>query len=157
MRCRFLPAVLLLSATLTRAAPVYGDVEDKILHALFGASCALFASAIATPLLAADSDPEDNERDALLTAGIGLGAALAFGLLKEALDLAGYGDSDRKDLAAAGLGGLAASTAVLTLSLNFGVSPRAGALGGGYACFGVVLAVPVGQSLFRRLRGYAAP
>lgn len=150
---RLLLLTMLLLAALPRSAPIHAGSEDKILHALFGISCSLLASAVAAPLLAADSDPGDDARDALLTAGIGLGAGIASGLFKEALDLAGWGDPSWKDFAASALGALAASTGVLVLTLEFGDRPRATALGGGYACFGLVVAIPLGESLYRQRRG----
>jgi len=150
LRCARTAALLLL-VVLSRAVPAYGGAEDKVLHVLFGLSASLLASAVAAPLLATDQDPDDDVRDALLTAGVGLGAAVAAGLLKEALDLAGFGNPEWLDLAATAAGGLAASAAVFALSVWSGEPPRVGMVAGASACFGLVIAFPVGESLFSRL------
>lgn len=151
MPCPPRAAALLLLVVLSRPVTAYEGAEDKVLHVLFGLSTSLLASAVAAPLLAADQDPDDGVRDALLTAGVGLGAAVAAGLLKEALDLAGFGNPEWLDLAATVGGGLAASTAVFALSVWSGEPPRAGRVAGASACFGLVIAFPVGESLFSRL------
>lgn len=142
-------AVLLLLVVLARTVPAYGGAEDKVLHTLLGLSTSLFASAVAAPLLAADQDPDDGVRYALLTAGVGLGTAVAAGLLKEALDLAGFGNPEWLDLASTVAGGLLASTAVFALSVCSG--EPVGRVAGASACFGLVIAFPVGESLFSRL------
>ena len=142
-------AALLLLVLPCRAVPAYGGAEDKVLHVLSGLSASLLASAVAGPLLAADRDPGDGVRDALLTAGVGLGTAVAAGLLKEALDLKGFGNPEWLDLASTVAGGLLASTAVFALSVCSG--EPVGRVAGASACFGLVIAFPVGESLFSRL------
>jgi hypothetical protein len=118
---------------------------DKVLHALFGASCALLAAAAAAPALR--EAPWSDRGCALGVAGAGLGAALAGGAAKELLDLGGFGDADWLDLLATAAGGLAASAAVLAAA----GSDREARLAPVYASFGIALALPPAGGLLRRL------
>jgi hypothetical protein len=119
--------------------------EDKALHFLFGASCALLASAVMAPALR--DAPQPDLGYALSVSGTGLGAAVLGGAAKELLDMTGFGDPDWRDLLATAAGGLAVSAAVFAASR----SDRQARLAPVYASFGVVLAVPPAVSLFRRL------
>jgi hypothetical protein len=116
-----------------------------VLHFLFGASCALLASAVAAPALREASRPDF--RYALGVSGIGLGAAVCGGAAKELLDLTGFGDPDWRDLLATAAGGLAVSAAVLAASS----SDRQARLAPVYASFGFALALPPAAGLLRRL------
>jgi hypothetical protein len=124
-------------------APPLGD---KAIHVLLGASSALLVSSA----VAALSSRESSEpRYALWVGGAGLAAATAAGALKELLDLGGFGNPELLDLLATVAGGLAASAAVYALTQ---ADPRqASRLAPGFASIGVVLALPVGESLLRRL------
>ncbi len=118
---------------------------DKVLHVLFGASCALLASAAAASALR--DAPGSDFRYALCVAGAGLGAAVGGGAAKELLDLSGFGNPDWLDLLATAAGGLAVSAAVLAASS----SDREAHLAPVYASFGVALALPPAGGLLRRL------
>lgn len=119
--------------------------EDKVLHFLFGASCALLASAVAAPALR--DVPQPDLRYALSVSGAGLGAAVCGGAAKELLDLTGFGDPDWLDLLATAAGGLAASAAVLAASS----SDRQARLAPVYASLGFALALPPAAGLLSRL------
>jgi hypothetical protein len=142
-----LAALLRLAACPPAAAqnpqPVRGP--DKALHFLFGASCALLASAVAAPALR--DLPQPDLRYALGVSGAGLGAAVCGGVAKELLDLTGFGKPEWLDLLATAAGGLAASALVFAASR----SDREARLAPVYASFGVVLALPPAEGLFRRL------
>lgn len=142
-----LAALLRLPACLPAAAqaPQTARGEDKVLHFLFGASCALLASAVASPALR--EVPQTDLRYALYVSGAGLGAAVFGGAAKELLDLTGFGDPDWLDLLATAAGGLAVSAAVLAASS----SDREARLAPVYASFGVALALPPAAGLLRRL------
>ena len=119
--------------------------EDKVLHFLFGASCALLASAVAAPALR--DVPQPDRRYALYVSGVGLSAAVFGGAAKELLDLTGFGDPDWLDLLATAAGGLAVSAAVFATA----ASDREARLAPVYASFGIALALPPGVALVRRL------
>jgi len=131
------------SAVAQVSQPVPGT--DKVLHFLFGASCALLASAVAAPALR--DVPQPDRRYALYVSGVGLGAAVFGGAAKELLDLTGFGDPDWLDLLATAAGGLAVSAAVLAAA----ASDREARLAPVYASFGIALALPPGVALVRRL------
>jgi hypothetical protein len=118
---------------------------DKALHVLFGASCALLASAAAAPALR--DMPQSDLRYALCVSGAGLGAAVCGGAAKELLDMTGVGSPEWLDLLATAAGGLAASAAVFAASR----SDRQARLAPVYASFGVALALPPAAGLFKRL------
>ena len=144
LRCVFLVALALWIAEFCGAQTV--ALGDKGTHVLLGASCALLSSAAAAAAWSRDSgDPGY----ALRVAGTGLAAAAAAGALKELLDLAGFGDPDWLDLLATVAGGLGASAAVYALAQAD--SPRASRLAPAFATIGIVLSLPVGESLVRRL------
>jgi hypothetical protein len=126
-------------------APQLARGADKVLHFLFGASCALLASAVAAPALR--DAPQPDLRYALCVSGAALGAAVCGGAAKELLDLTGLGDAEWLDLAATAAGGLAASAAVFAASR----SDREARLAPVYASFGVALALPPAGGLMKRL------
>ena len=140
--------VLLMQLLLGPAAAAEPSAgSDKALHALFGASCALLASAVAAPAL--QGLPQSDLRYALQVSGTGLSAAAAAGVVKELIDLSGCGDPEWLDLLATVAGGLAASAAVFASSAgDRQATPR---LAPAYAAFGILLALPPGEALFRRL------
>jgi hypothetical protein len=144
---------LLIAAILTGMlsgpdAEAEEPLGDKALHVLFGASCALLASAAAAPAL--QELPASDVRYALRVAGYGLGAAAGAGALKELLDLMGLGDPEWLDLAASLAGGLAAAAAVFGASAaDRQAAPR---LACAYASFAVVLALPPAAQLLKRPR-----
>jgi hypothetical protein len=138
--CR-LPACT--SAAAQALEPARG--EDKVLHFLSGASCALLASAVTAAALR--DMPQPDTRYALCVSGAGLGSAVFAGAAKELLDMAGFGDPDWRDLLATAAGGLAASAAVFAASR----SDRQARLAPVYASFGVALAIPPAVGLFRSL------
>jgi hypothetical protein len=122
------------------------QLTDKALHVLFGASCALLASAIAAPALR--ETPQSDLGYALCVAGAGLTAAVGAGAAKELLDLAGFGNPEWLDLLATAAGGLAVSAAVLAASS----ADREAHLAPVYASFGIALALPPAGSLLSRPR-----
>jgi hypothetical protein len=129
-------------------------LEDKALHGLAGASCALLASAAASLLLLSDTGPGEPWQRALAVSGAGLSAAVLAGAIKELLDFGGFGRPEWLDLLAAVAGGLVASTGIFALTyLEALQGPDAPRLAPTYASFGVVLAIPVGHALLRRLFG----
>jgi hypothetical protein len=125
------------------------EEPSAVLHVLAGASGALLVSAVAYPLV----DSGSVRRDAVLVAGLGLGGAFVLGLAKELLDLGGWGDPELSDLLLTLGGGLIAGTAVYLLST---VQPageeRSLGISAVYASFAVVLSLPVGEGLYRRIR-----
>lgn len=143
-------AGLLLIAVTTPASPL----QDKVLHGLAGASCALLACAVVSPLLMPDLGPGQAWQRPLAVSAAGLGAAILAGTVKELLDLGGFGRPEWLDLLATVAGGLAASAGVLAISyLAAGQGSNIERLPWAYASFGVVLAIPVGDALLRRLFG----
>jgi hypothetical protein len=146
-----LAASALLAGLLCRpaaGAPTLQPVQapDKALHFLLGASCALLVSAVAAPALA--ELPQPDLRYALQVSSAGLGAACFAGIVKELLDIAGFGDPEWLDLLATVGGGLAASAIVFAAGAS---NPNAPRLAPVYASFGAILALPPAADLFRRL------
>jgi hypothetical protein len=143
-------AGFLLLAVSSRAFS-YGD---KALHGLAGASFSLLASAALSPLLLSEMQGHEALELALAVSASGLGAALVAGVVKELLDLGGFGRPEWLDLAATVAGGLIASAGVFAMTY-LAASQGSGAerLPQAYAPFGVVLAIPVSEALFRRLFG----
>jgi len=140
---------LLLTAS-NRAFP-FGD---KALHGLAGASSSLLASAALSPLLLSELRGSAPWELALSVSATGLGTAILAGVVKELLDLGGFGQPEWLDLAATVAGGLLASAGV------FAITYLAASQGSGverlplaYAPFGVVLSIPVSDALIRRLFG----
>jgi hypothetical protein len=143
-------AGLLLLAVTAPASPL----GDKALHGLAGASFALLASAAVSPLILSEAANGEAFQRALAVAASGLGAAVLAGVVKELLDLGGWGRPEWLDLAATLAGGLAASAGVLAVSyLAAGQGSTGRQLAPVYASFGVVLAIPVSEALLRRLFG----
>ena len=140
---------MLLVAPMSRAqsAPLQDNpLHDRDVHVLLGASCALLASAVAATALSRDSANPDYP---FRVSAAGLGAAVAVGALKETLDLAGFGDPDLLDLLATVVGGLGVSPGVYAVCR---ADPRkAPRLAPAFVTVGVVLALPVGEALFKRL------
>jgi hypothetical protein len=143
-------AGFLLLAVTAPASPL----GDMALHGLAGASCALIVSAALSPLLLADAGPQEALQRSLAVSGSGLGAALLAGVVKELLDLGGFGRPEWLDLAATLAGGLVASAGVFAVTyLVAGQGADGRQLAPVYASFGVVLCIPVGEALVRRLFG----
>jgi hypothetical protein len=133
-----------------RAFP-YGD---KALHGLGGASCSLLASAALSPLLLSELRGAEPWELALTVSASGLGAAILAGVVKELLDLGGFGRPEWLDLAATVAGGLLASAGIFAITyLAASQGSAAERLPLAYAPFGVVLAIPVSEALIRRLFG----
>lgn len=125
---------------------VLPPASDKALHALAGASCALLAASALYPLFDGSRTPQDALRDSLGLSAAALGAATLAGIVKEVLDLYGWGNPEWADLLSTLLGGLAASAGVLAfsyLSQSEGASPEN--LPFAFACLGVVLSLPVAE------------
>jgi hypothetical protein len=144
------------SETLCRGEiPFAGDDEqDAALHVLAGASSALLAGAIAYPLVNTETVPGR----AMAVAGIGVSTALLAGMLKEALDLCGFGDPDWRDLLLTLAGGVFAASGIYTLTcLVSDTSNKYPALCGLYGSVGVMLSLPVAENLCRRLNLSSEP
>jgi hypothetical protein len=141
--------LLLLLAALTPAAgqtPGRSSLaEDKALHFLFGASCALLVSAAAAPVWR--DSPLSDPAYALCVSGAGLGAALGAGAAKELLDRAGFGRPEWADFLATAAGGLAVAAVVFAAS----ASDRQARMSPVYASFGIALALPPAAGLLSRL------
>jgi hypothetical protein len=142
---RALAAAILASLLSCPTAGAGEPPGDKALHVLFGASCALLASAAAASALR--DAPQPDLRYALCVSGAGMGAAVFGGAAKELLDLTGFGNPEWLDLLATAAGGLAASAVVFAASC----SDRPVRLAPVYASVGVALALPPAAGLFRRL------
>jgi hypothetical protein len=145
--------VLALFLSLTASNRAF-PIGDKALHGLAGASCSLLASAVLSPLLLSELRGLEPWGLAFSVSAAGLGAAILAGVVKELLDLGGFGHPEWLDLAATVAGGLLASAGV------FAVTYLAASQGSGverlplaYAPFGVVLSIPVSDALIRRLFG----
>ncbi len=129
-------------------------IGDKALHGLAGASASLLASAAFSPLLLYQLRGSAPWELALSISATGLGAAILAGTVKELMDLGGFGQPEWLDLVATVAGGLLASAVVCTITY-LAASQGSGVerLPLAYAPFGVVLAIPVGDAMFRRLFG----
>jgi hypothetical protein len=144
----FLALYLLTPLPRCQAGPLGREVNDGVLHMLAGASSALLVSAAAYPLVDLGSD----RRSALLVAGLGVCGALAAGATKELLDLGGRGDPEWSDLLMTLGGGLLAGCLVYLLtSLEPGTEEGNAGISAAYCAFALTLALPVGESLCRRL------
>ncbi len=123
-------------------------IRAGALHVLAGCATALLSGAVAYPLIEADT----RQYTSLWVAGVGLSGALLAGLAKEALDLCGFGEPSWLDLLLTAAGGLAASSLVYGLSF---FHPYEGPESFGIPClfgaFALILSLPVGEALFRRL------
>jgi hypothetical protein len=117
------------------------------LHVLAGTAAALLVSAAAYPLVDLGSD----QRCALLVAGLGLGGALTAGVVKELVDLCGWGQPQWTDLLLTAGGGLLAAILVYSLS-NLQPATEDGSWGiaAVYVAFGLTLSLPVGEGLYKR-------
>jgi hypothetical protein len=152
---RILLLLLLLAAlnpAAARAGPAAAQppgrsfpAEDKALHFLLGASCALLASAAAAPAWRDSALPDPAY--ALCVSGAELGAALGAGAGKELLDRAGFGRPEWSDFWATAAGGLAAAAVVFAA----GAADRQARTAPAYAGVGIVLALPPAAALLRRL------
>jgi hypothetical protein len=129
-------------------------LSDKALHVLGGASCSLLASSALSPLLLPELRGTEPWQLALSLSATGLGAAILAGVVKELLDLGGFGQPDWLDLAATVAGGLLASAGVFAVTY-LAASQGAGVerLAPAYAPFGLMLSIPVSEALIRRLFG----
>jgi hypothetical protein len=142
--------IVFLAGFLT--APALGWAEETTdtsaaLHVLAGASTALLVSAAAYPF----ADLDTNRCNAILVAALGAGGAFLAGLAKELLDLGGWGEPELSDLLLTLGGGLLAGTAVYLLS-TLQPAGEEGSLGVSavYGAFALILALPVGEGLYRR-------
>jgi len=142
--------IVILSSVCWTETPDPGhDEQAAALHVLAGASSALLAGAIAYPLVNTETVPGK----ALAVAGIGVSTALLAGIFKEALDLAGFGDPDWRDLLLTLAGGVFAASGIYTLTcLISDTSNKYPALCGLYGSVGVMLSLPVAENLWKRIR-----
>jgi hypothetical protein len=147
-------AVIPILLVLLVAIPGRGWTEEagdasSALHLLAGASGAMLVSAVAYPLV----DNGTARSDALAVAGLGVGGALILGLAKELLDMGGWGQPQWSDLLLTLGGGLIAASAVYAVScLQPGAEEGNLGIAGAYGAFGLILSLPVGENLLRRVR-----
>jgi hypothetical protein len=103
---------------------------------------------VAYPFVDLDSD----HCNATAVAGLSLACALVVGSAKEILDLHGWGQPELSDLLLTLSGGVIAGSLVYALT-SLQPAGKADNLGisGVYAAFGLVLSLPVGENLLRRV------
>ena len=73
------------------AASPASPLTDKTLHGLAGASCALITCAAVSALIPAEPAEKGSFQRSLTVAASGLGSAVLAGVVKELLDLKGFG------------------------------------------------------------------
>jgi hypothetical protein len=126
-----------------------GAAQEAALHFLAG----LAAGSLSNAVLFATLDGLHPEQAPPALAGAAAGSSLLVGALKEIADLRGYGDPSWLDLGMTVLGGVAAGSLGAAAGALAADEPRArGALSAVWACFGVVLSLPVAEELARRAK-----
>jgi hypothetical protein len=117
------------------------------LHVLAGTASALLVSAAAYPFV----DLGSPHRNALLVTGLGVGGAFIAGLTKELMDLGGWGKPQVTDLLLTLGGGVLAGILIYSLTyLQPAVEEGSLGISAAYGAFGLILSLPVGESLIRR-------
>jgi hypothetical protein len=133
--------------------PVRGWAEETAdtsaaLHVLAGAAGALWISAVSYPLV----DVGSQRANATVVAALAVGGAFIMGLTKELLDLRGWGQPQWSDLLLTVGGGLLAGTVVYAVTVGLpGPEQENWGISGVYGAFALILSLPVGENLFRRI------